>query len=100
MEKMSLFNETADDLDMETGGSHHTSTRTLNATAHNASGTPLYKPAYINLNDDLKADSERKPTAWREDKREGESLCADTSMVVGHTMVGGGGGPPRGPVRF
>jgi hypothetical protein len=54
---MSLFNETVDNPDMETGGFHHTSTKTSNATAHNASRTPLYKPAYVNLNDDLKADS-------------------------------------------
>ncbi len=52
------------------------STRTLNATAHNASRTLLYKMAYINLDDDLKAESECKPTTQREKKREGESLCA------------------------
>jgi hypothetical protein len=67
MEKMSLFDEMASDPDMEPGSSHPTSTRTSNTTARNASGTLLYKMAYINLNDDLKAESERKPTAWREE---------------------------------
>ncbi len=70
---------------METGCRHQTSTKTSNATDHDASRTPLYKTVYINLNDDLKAESECKSTAWREEQREGESLCADTSMLVGHT---------------
>jgi hypothetical protein len=39
---------------MEIGGSFHTSTRTSNATACNASRTPVYKMPYINLNIDLK----------------------------------------------
>jgi hypothetical protein len=81
------LDETAYDLDMETGGSHHTSTRTSN---RNASRTQLYKRAYIDLNDDLRAESEHKPTAQREEQREGESLCADTSMVAGHSKEGPG----------
>jgi hypothetical protein len=44
---MNNFDETASDLDMEPGGSHPTSTWT--STARNASGTPLYKTAYVNL---------------------------------------------------
>jgi hypothetical protein len=89
MEKMSLFDETVDDPDMETGGFHHTSTRTSNSTARNASGTLLYKTAYVNLNDDLQAESELKPTARREEQREGESsLCTDTSTEAGHTKEG------------
>jgi hypothetical protein len=44
--------------------------------------------AYINLNDDLKAESEHKLTAWREEQREKESLCVDTSMVASHTKEG------------
>ncbi len=43
---------------------------------------------YINLNDNLKAESDHKPTAQREEQREGESLCVDTSMVAGHTKEG------------
>jgi hypothetical protein len=53
MEKMSLFNETASEPDVEAGSSHPMSTRTLSTTARNPSGTPLYKPVYINLNDEL-----------------------------------------------
>jgi hypothetical protein len=41
MEKMSLFNETASDPDMEAESCHPTSTRTSSTTAHNASGTRL-----------------------------------------------------------
>jgi hypothetical protein len=69
MEKMSLFDETASDPDMEHGRSHPMSTRTSNTTARNTSGTPLYKTAYINLNDDLQAESEHKPTDRREEQR-------------------------------
>ncbi len=71
MEKMRLFNEMASDLDMEAGSSHPTSTQTSSTTAHNASGTPLYKTAYVNLNDDLQAETECKPT----DRREEQSVC-------------------------
>ncbi len=89
MQKMSLFDETASDLDVEPGSSHPTSTRTANTTARNASGTPLYKTAYINMNDDLKAESERKPAGQREEQREGESsLRTDTGTGVGHTKEG------------
>ncbi len=89
MQKMSLFNETASDPDMEPGSSHPTSTRTANTTARNASGTPLYKTAYINLNDDLRAESERKPAGRREEQREGESLLhTDTGTGVGYTKEG------------
>ncbi len=59
---MSLFNELASDPNMEPGSSHLTSTPTSSTTARNTSGTPIYKTAYINLNDDLQAESERKPT--------------------------------------
>jgi hypothetical protein len=41
MQKMSLFDVTASDPDMESGSSHPTSTRTPNTTAWNASGTLL-----------------------------------------------------------
>ena len=41
MQKMSLFDETASDPDIEPGSSHPTSTRKANTTARNASGTPL-----------------------------------------------------------
>jgi hypothetical protein len=85
---MSLFDKAADDRDMETGNFHHTSTRTLNAAARNASRTLLYKMAYINLNDDLKAESKHKPAAQREEQRDGESLRTDTSMAAGHTKEG------------
>ncbi len=89
MQKMSLFNETASDPNMEPGSSHPTSTRTVNTTARNASGTPLYKTACINLNDDLRAESERKPTGQREEQREGESsLRTDTGTGVGYTKEG------------
>jgi hypothetical protein len=87
-EKVSLFDEMADNPDTETGGSHYMSTRTSNATAHNASRTTLYKMAYINLNDDLKAESKRNLSTCRKEHREGELLCADTSMVEGHTKEG------------
>jgi hypothetical protein len=86
---MSLFDETASDPNMEPGNSHPTSTRTVNTTAQNTSGTPLYKTAYINLNDDLRAESERKPAGRREEQREGESsLRTDTSTGVGYTKEG------------
>ncbi len=52
MQKKSLYDEMASDPDMVPGSSHPTSTRTANTTAQNASGTLLYKTAYINLNDD------------------------------------------------
>jgi hypothetical protein len=42
MEKMSLFDEMASDLNMETGGLHHTSTRTSNVMPQ---GQLLYRPA-------------------------------------------------------
>ncbi len=67
-EKMKLFDGTADGLD--TGpkeGSH---------------------PSSYNLDADLKAESERKPAVWREDQREGNPLCTDTSMVASHTRQG------------
>jgi hypothetical protein len=74
---------------MEPGSSHPTSSRTANTTARNASGTPLYKTAYLNLNDDLRAESERKPAGRREEQREEESsLRTDTGMGVGHTKEG------------
>ncbi len=57
MEKISLFDDIPDDLDIETGGSHQTSTRISNATARTVSRAPLYKVEYVNLNDDLKAES-------------------------------------------
>ena len=89
MQKMSLFDETASDPDVEPGSSHPTSTRTANTTARNASGTPLYKTAYINLNDDLRAESERKPAGRREEQREGDSsLRTDTSTGAGLTKEG------------
>ncbi len=89
MQRMSLFDETASDPDMEPGSSHPTSTRTANTTARNASGTPLYKTAYIKLNDDLRAESERKPVSRREEQREGESsLHTDTGTGVGLTKEG------------
>ena len=59
-----------------------------NATARTVSRAPLYKVEYVNLNDDLKAESEHKLTAWREEQREKESLCVDTSMVASHTKEG------------
>jgi hypothetical protein len=40
--------------------------------------------AYVNLNDDLQAESERKLATWREDQRAGESLRMDTSTAAGH----------------
>jgi hypothetical protein len=87
MEKMSIFDEPASDPDMEPGGSHPTSTWT--STARNASGTPLYKTAYVNLNDDLQAESEQKPAAWREEQSERESsLRTDTSTEAGYTKEG------------
>ncbi len=97
MEKMSLFNETAIDPDMEPGSSHPTSTRTSSTTACNPSGAPLYKIAYINLNDDLQAETERKPTDWTEEQSEREpSLRTDTSTEAGHTKEG----PATVVVRF
>jgi hypothetical protein len=70
---------------METGGSHGSSVKTLDATACTGNTQmPLYKSAYANLNDDLQAGSEQKPATRRDDQREGESLCMDTSMVAGH----------------
>ncbi len=86
--KMSLFDNTADDPDIETGSSHQTSANTLDASACTASRTPLYKSAYVNLNDDLLAESECKTVAWREEQREEESHCKSTSMVAGHTKEG------------
>jgi hypothetical protein len=50
--------------------------------------TPLYKSAYVNLNDNLLAESEHKVAAQKEEQREGGSLCSSTSMVVGNTMEG------------
>jgi len=89
MEKMSLFNETASDPDMEAESCHPTSTRTSSTTACNPSGAPLYKIAYINLNDDLQAETEHKPTDWREEESERESLLRmDTSTETGHTEEG------------
>jgi hypothetical protein len=89
MEKMSLFNETASDQDMQAGGSHPASTRTLSTTAGNPSGTLLYKSAYINLNDDLHAETKHKPTDWRKEQSKRElSLCTDTSTEAGHTKEG------------
>jgi hypothetical protein len=85
--KMSLFDEMASDLDTEPGGSHPMSTRT--STTHNASGTPLYKTAYINLNDDLQAESKRKPATQREEQSEREFfLCTDASTEAGYTKEG------------
>jgi hypothetical protein len=84
-----IRHETASDPDMEAGGSHPTSARTSSTTACNPSGTPLYKPAYINLNDDLHAETERKPTNQREEQSERESsLRTNTSMEAGHTKEG------------
>ncbi len=61
MGKMSIFKEMADSPDMESGGSHQCSTKTLEATAHTGNMLmPLYKLAYVNPNDDLLAESERK----------------------------------------
>jgi hypothetical protein len=88
MEKINLFDEMADGPEIESGGSHQTSTMTLNVTAHTTSRTLLYKPAYVNLNNDLKAESECKPTAQREEQREGESLHVDTSTVASYTKEG------------
>jgi hypothetical protein len=86
---MSLFDETASDPDIEPGSSHPMSTRTANTTARNALGTPLYKTAYINLNDDLRAESERKPTGRREEQIEGDSsIRTDTGTGVGYTKEG------------
>jgi hypothetical protein len=36
----------------------------------------------------LNLESERKQAAWREEQRGEELLCADTSMVEGHTKEG------------
>ncbi len=61
----------------------------MTSTARNASGTPLYKTVYINLNDDLQAESERKPAARREKQSENESfLRTDTSTEAGYTKEG------------
>jgi hypothetical protein len=44
---------------------------------------------YINLNDDLQAETEHKPTDWREEESERESLLRmDTSTETGHTEEG------------
>jgi hypothetical protein len=49
----------------------------------------LYKTPYINLNDDLRAESEHKSASRREEQREGESsLRTDTSTGVGYTKEG------------
>ncbi len=88
IQKMSIFDETASGLDVEPGSSHPTSTRSSTTTAHTASGIPLYKVAYINLNDDLRAESEHKPTGRREEQKEGETLHTDTSTVAGNTKEG------------
>jgi hypothetical protein len=45
---------------------------------------PLYKSAYVILKDDLQAESEWKPAAWREYQREAELICTDTSTEAGH----------------
>ncbi len=49
---------------------------------------PLYKPGYVDLNNDLKSESKHKLTTWREKQREEESLCVDASTVAGHTKDG------------
>jgi hypothetical protein len=84
---MSIFNEMADGPDMESEIPHHSSTKTLEGTARNML-MPLYKSAYVNLNDDLLAESERKLVAWREEQREGDLLCYSTSTAVGNAMEG------------
>ncbi len=76
----------ADNPDMESGGSHQSSTKTLEATA--CIGNMLNKLAYVNLNDDLLAGSKHKPVVWRVEQREGGSLHTITSMVVDNTMEG------------
>jgi hypothetical protein len=85
LQKMSIFDGMASSPDMEPGSSHPTSTRSSNTTARTASGTPLYKVAYINLNDDLRAESERKPSGRREEQKEGETVRTGTSTVAGNT---------------
>jgi hypothetical protein len=85
IEKMNLFDEMADDPDRELGSSHGRFFKTSDATVRTGNiNTPLYKSAYVNLNDDLKAESKRKPAAWREGQREGESVCTDTCMAASH----------------
>ncbi len=49
-----------------------------------ATSTCLYKSVYVNLNDDLNAESERKPAAWREGQRKGESARMDTGTMASH----------------
>jgi hypothetical protein len=60
MEKMNLFDEKAEDPDMESGSSHGRFFKTSDATVCTGNiNTPLYKSVYVNLNDDLKAESKR-----------------------------------------
>ncbi len=62
MEKMKLFDGTVDGMNLGSKEGSH--------------------PSSYNLDPDLEAESERKPGAQREDRREEKPLCMDTSMVA------------------